>query len=651
MPWRLHDASSHAVLTIAAPLRCVTRRSHHSAAKANPLHQRLHIRGPQNPRSKLAQVRNYASAPQDVKHVAILGGGITGLSAAHFITEEYPRAKVTILESQPRVGGWLRSTEVDTDNGIVTFESGPRSLRLQGANGALLLRLVQSLGLTDKVLVTPHSSPAAQNRFLYYPNSLIRLPGAGRFIDNLRTILTEPAFDGILRGIWREIDAPVRPPTLKDESVGDFIARRVSKDIANNLASALFHGIYAGDIWQLSTRALLPSQWEAEKRHEGLINAGAEGVFRRSSWLFCDDLECQMVAQDTPLEDVWKQKAMSASVFTFEKGQGMLVDAMEDLLMKNPNIKLRKETTAEAIKGGKGQYEIETKPTEASKSQHVPVQCSHVISTLAPHALPRLLASVDAEQTTAFPFTPSRPASAANVGVVNLYFRSPDLLLNLSPPNMNPRHLKPQGLQGFGYLIPQTVPLEQNPERALGVIFDSDITPDLYTTVSPEKAGTRLTVMLGGHYWDNWSALPSPSELEAMSLSLLQRHLGIDETPLAVRSHLHRNCIPQYYVGHGERMQRLHRALGDHEGIAVAGSWYNGVGVGDCIRSAWEVVRGLGGVRGRSGRTAVTGLERWESRPMAWCERRQGALFVTKMDEAAKGRFARVEGGLKVGGK
>ncbi|KAL9088222.1 MAG: hypothetical protein Q9159_003205 [Coniocarpon cinnabarinum] len=581
MPWRLHDASSHAVLTIAAPLRCVTRRSHHSAAKANPLHQRLHIRGPQNPRSKLAQVRNYASAPQDVKHVAILGGGITGLSAAHFITEEYPRAKVTILESQPRVGGWLRSTEVDTDNGIVTFESGPRSLRLQGANGALLLRLnaiqVQSLGLTDKVLVTPHSSPAAQNRFLYYPNSLIRLPGAGRFIDNLRTILTEPAFDGILRGIWREIDAPVRPPTLKDESVGDFIARRVSKDIANNLASALFHGIYAGDIWQLSTRALLPSQWEAEKRHEGLINAGAEGVFRRSSWLFCDDLECQMVAQDTPLEDVWKQKAMSASVFTFEKGQGMLVDAMEDLLMKNPNIKLRKETTAEAIKGGKGQYEVRL----GSTSPNLGESC----------------------------------------------------------------------LQGFGYLIPQTVPLEQNPERALGVIFDSDITPDLYTSVSPEKAGTRLTVMLGGHYWDNWSALPSPSELEAMSLSLLQRHLGIDETPLAVRSHLHRNCIPQYYVGHGERMQRLHRALGDHEGIAVAGSWYNGVGVGDCIRSAWEVVRGLGGVRGRSGRTAVTGLERWESRPMAWCERRQGALFVTKMDEAAKGRFARVEGGLKVGGK
>ena len=64
------------------------------------------------------------------------------------------------------------------------------------------------------------------------------------------------------------------------------------------------------------------------------------------------------------------------------------------------------------------------------------------------------------------------------------------------------------GLQGFGYLIPQSVPFELNPERALGVIFDSDISPDLHSTVPAEKLGTRLTVMMGGHWWDEWSELP-----------------------------------------------------------------------------------------------------------------------------------------------
>lgn len=89
-------------------------------------------------------LRNFSTSHnrREVKNVAILGGGITGLAAAHYITEEFPNSKVTIFERQPRLGGWLRSSEVDVGNGKVIFESGPRSLRLKGPNGLLLLQLV-----------------------------------------------------------------------------------------------------------------------------------------------------------------------------------------------------------------------------------------------------------------------------------------------------------------------------------------------------------------------------------------------------------------------------------------------------------------------------------------------------------------------------
>ena len=106
---------------------------------------------------------------------------------------------------------------------------------------------------------------------------------------------------------------------------------------------------------------------------------------------------------------------------------------------------------------------------------------------------------------------------AVTVCVVNLYFRTPNLLRKVHIPGGLPTGL-PLGLSGFGYLIPRTIPFTQNPERALGVIFDSDISPTLHTTVPADVLGTRLTVMLGGHWWDGWTSFPNESEAQELSL-------------------------------------------------------------------------------------------------------------------------------------
>lgn len=80
-----------------------------------------------------------------------------------------------------------------------------------------------------------------------------------------------------------------------------------------------------------------------------------------------------------------------------------------------------------------------------------------------------------------------------------------------------------------------------------------------------------------------------------MAKNLLKRHLGISEEPAAVMVGLHKDCIPQYYVGHDHKMKNTDVALRTefNSKLSVAGSSYNGVGVNDCVRAGMEVVEAI----------------------------------------------------------
>jgi oxygen-dependent protoporphyrinogen oxidase len=80
-------------------------------------------------------------------NIAVLGGGITGLSTAYYLSKELPTANITLYEAGDRLGGWLHSKHVDTGNGKVVFEQGPRSIRPHTPSGLVTLELV--------VLITP----------------------------------------------------------------------------------------------------------------------------------------------------------------------------------------------------------------------------------------------------------------------------------------------------------------------------------------------------------------------------------------------------------------------------------------------------------------------------------------------------------------
>lgn len=81
-------------------------------------------------------------ADPKISNVAVLGGGITGLASALHLAQQLPHAQITLFERSSRLGGWLRSTQVDVGNGKVVFEQGPRTLRATRPNGWLTLDLV-----------------------------------------------------------------------------------------------------------------------------------------------------------------------------------------------------------------------------------------------------------------------------------------------------------------------------------------------------------------------------------------------------------------------------------------------------------------------------------------------------------------------------
>lgn len=173
--------------------------------------------------------------------------------------------------------------------------------------------------------------------------------------------------------------------------------------------------------------------------------------------------------------------------------------------------------------------------------------------------------------------------------VVNLYYSDSNILSE----------------HGFGYLIPRSIPYEQNPEMALGVVFDSD------ASIGQDTAsGTKLTVMMGGHWWDDFTSYPDEEEGARMAKAVLRRHLKIDVEPEYVHATLQKECIPQYTVGHESRMKKAHQELmtAFKGKLSVAGNSFTGVGLNDCVRSARDLALDVAGFEGPGG---VTGLEQF----------------------------------------
>ena len=173
------------------------------------------------------------------------------------------------------------------------------------------------------------------------------MPGPGAsLLQNLSTFLREPLFDRVRTGILAEVTKPKRPPDLADESVGSFISRRFGSAAADNIASALFHGIYAGDIYQLSARTILPAFWHMESRHSSIARGLLDQAFGGLRPISDEDLEILhsksndlTPARHLPLDII------ESSLFTFRKGLGELPERLVNVLENTNNVTLHRNSS------------------------------------------------------------------------------------------------------------------------------------------------------------------------------------------------------------------------------------------------------------------------------------------------------------------
>ncbi|KAF9280466.1 hypothetical protein BGZ68_007223 [Mortierella alpina] len=532
-------------------------------------------------------------------HIAVIGGGISGLSTAWYLARTAPsNVSITLLEGSRRVGGWLQSDrEKDPRHpgGSLLLERGPRSLRPQGISGLNTLEMVRALRLEPHLEPVPKTSPAAKNRFIFSHNKLHKLPStlSGALTHPLIAPKLPRAGLDLFKGSTKE----------DDESIQDFVTRRFGKGFSDDLISAMVHGIYAGDVSKLSVRSTFGMLYHLEKDYGsvavGLLMGGG--------------------AVDTPWDLTLKERITKSmpdlkdfidktSIYSFTDGLEELSKALENDLVASGRVDFRKESLVERL-----DFNLANRDVKISIKGQEPVHAQSVISTIPPLRLQPLL-------STSYPELTHNPS--VTVAVVNLVYASEQARLT-SP--------------GFGYLVPRSENSAVKHQGLLGVVFDSCAIPAQDQGPSRDQT-LKLTAMIGGHMFEDVVAHQgdpsarssaeqtlSNQDLEAFfkktAIDSVKKHLQIDADPEMVKVHINRECIPQYMVGHLQRMQSLDQALRrDYDGLlAVTGAGYLGVSVNDCIKNAREVAEdvvskleevddGEAALVGKQ--DAVTGLER-----------------------------------------
>lgn len=192
-------------------------------------------------------------------------------------------------------------------------------------------------------------SDAARNRFIYYPDHLVRMPNS--ILGGLPTLLSETLFDGAISGIATEAFKPSRLHENQDESVGSFISRRFGASVADNIVSALFHGIYAGDIYKLSARTILPALWCMEWKHSSIMRSLVEQALGGPRPISIDDYE---TLKDTlnPLSHArsFPDHIRKSSIITLRRGLQEIVTTLEAYLQKASNVIMHRGTIVSEIK-------------------------------------------------------------------------------------------------------------------------------------------------------------------------------------------------------------------------------------------------------------------------------------------------------------
>jgi protoporphyrinogen/coproporphyrinogen III oxidase len=447
-----------------------------------------------------------------MKPVAVIGGGITGLTAAFRLQQN--NVPVTIYEATGRVGGAIQS--VRRDGYLAEF--GPNTIL---ETSRQISSLVEDLGLANRRL---YSESFANNRYLVRRGRLIKMPASPL------QFITTPLFSPVakLRLLFEPFIA--RPNGSDEESVAEFVERRLGREFLDHAVDALVGGIYAGDARKLSVRQAFPKLFALEQKYGSLIKGQIFGAAERKK-----------------RGEVAKPNAPK---FSFDEGLHVLPAALQQNL--SSHIRLR--TPVKKLIRSPNDW-IVTSATNV-ESRHSAVIYAGTAFTLSKIDIePR--GSIDVSQFGEIHYPP--------VASVVLGFRQKDVA---------------HPLDGFGMLIPRAEGF-----RILGTIFSSSLFPNR----APAGCVT-LTSYLGGSRSPEL-AQKSPDELFQITSEDLRRLLGITGQPTFRHHVLFPKAIPQYELGYARFKKLMSDMESDMPGLFFAGQYRDGISVSDCILSGDKVAK------------------------------------------------------------
>jgi len=203
-----------------------------------------------------------------MKRVAIIGGGISGLSAAFELEQQRQagaKIEYVLYEASPNLGGVLRTERVDG----CLVEAGPDSFVTEKPWATDLCR---ALGLGDQLI---GSNDADRKTYILTKGRLVEMPDGLMFLVPTKILPTglSPLFSWKTKlRMAQELFHPPRAVN-HDESVADFVTRHYGSEMVDRLADPLLSGVYGGEAANLSVRAVLPRFAEMERTHGSLGKA------------------------------------------------------------------------------------------------------------------------------------------------------------------------------------------------------------------------------------------------------------------------------------------------------------------------------------------------------------------------------------------
>ncbi|HQY56900.1 MAG: protoporphyrinogen oxidase [Nitrospira sp.] len=470
------------------------------------------------------------------RSVVIIGGGISGLSTAFALQEQAAAADValtcTILDAAPVWGGKIVTHRV----GQLVMEAGPDSFLSQKPWG---MELCRRLGIADQLINT---NPVEKKASVLRGGQLHELPEG--LVTFTPTQLGPFFRSGLLSWIdLARMGCDVLIPARRaadDESLASFFRRRFGRHACERVMEPLMAGIYAGDAEQMSLRATFPRFYELEQAHGSVIRG-------------------MMAARRARMQNAPGGRPRHTMFVTLKNGLADLVAGLTAHIQQAGGM-LKAGVQVEALRvrshqAGRWMYDI---------------ICTDGTSLSAEALVLATPAYVSAELV--------RPLTPMAAGLMDLIPYASTATISL----IYPEEAVGNRLQGFGFVVPR--------------IEGRDLIAATWTSLKwPHRAPPQdvsVRCYLGGVGREAILQRDDEALVQCVREELASI-VGLQATPHYVEVNRWNRAMPQYTIGHLDRLAQMEAALSRFGGLAVTGAGYRGVGLPDCIRDGAETAAKL----------------------------------------------------------